>query len=269
MVTIRHNPYTPFASSQSPVGIYARQRWLGQELTPRWKVDFQKAAQKLLAGQFPDGSWGGSIIETVRHLFGLHLTVREPNQQIDKALDWLIERSLPVRGGQPLTRESMRGETLGALPFTAGAWNLFAIGATLFLATAFGRSHDPAVLDLYEWACRNIPWKSDRPSGWLSANNVLRALVVHPVYARHATTEMLVSRLSAVQEESGRWGKPVPLYQTVNALAHLDLKTAEGQIKRAFAYLAATQHPDGTWGKADREWNTFLVVHALRNKGIL
>lgn len=26
---------------------------------------------------------------------------------------------------------------------------------------------------------------------------------------------------------------------------------------------------DGSWGRTQREWHTFLVVHALRNKGVL
>jgi hypothetical protein len=30
-----------------------------------------------------------------------------------------------------------------------------------------------------------------------------------------------------------------------------------------------SQNDDGTWGRADKEWQTFLVVHALCNKGVL
>ncbi len=92
---------------------------------------------------------------------------------------------------------------------------------------------------------------------------------MHPVYSRHAATKELVMRLSRVQEESGRWGKDIPLYQMANALAHLDSQEAERQVHRAFEYLAKTQHADGTWGRAQREWDTFLIVHALRKKGIL
>lgn len=269
MITIRHNPYAIFTSSPSPVGIYARKRWLGQEQTPQWKVDFQRAAERLLAGQSPDGSWDGSVVETVQRLFGLHLTVREPNRQIDAALDWLIERALGVTKGQSLPKENLGGGRLHALPFTPGDFGLFVTGGTLFLSNAFGRAHDPRVLGLYAWLSRRTLSKTRRSPGWLSANTILRALVVHPVYSRHAATEELVGRLSRVQEESGRWGKAVPLYQTVNALAHLDSEAAGRQVRRAFAYLARTQHPDGTWGRAQREWDTFLVVHALRKKGIL
>jgi len=60
-----------------------------------------------------------------------------------------------------------------------------------------------------------------------------------------------------------------PTPQINNALAHLDLPQAENQLQRAFRYLAKSQRPDGTWGTDQPEWNTFLVVHALKNKNIL
>ncbi|MBP1749851.1 MAG: hypothetical protein H6Q52_2390, partial [Deltaproteobacteria bacterium] len=44
---------------------------------------------------------------------------------------------------------------------------------------------------------------------------------------------------------------------------------ADRQLKKAFMLLSRTQNEDGTWGAADKEWNTFLVVHALRNKKML
>lgn len=268
MIRIPHNPYAVFASNPSPVGIYARKRWLNQEQTPQWKVDFQRAVQRLLAGQFPDGSWDDSIVETVRRLFGLHLTVREPNRSIDAALDWLNERALFIAKGGSIPGEELRGDRLHSLPFTRGAFDLLVMGANLFLSNAFGRAHDPDVLNMYEWLSRRALLK-ERSPGWSSTNNILRALVVHPRYSRHAATKELVARLSRVQGGAGRWGRGVPLYQTANALAHLDSQAAERQVRLAFGYLAATQHPDGTWGGAQREWDTFLVVHALRKKGVL
>lgn len=269
MIKIRYNPYVIFASNPSPVGIYARKKWLNQEQTPQWKVDFQNAAQALLKEQSPDGSWQGSIVETIQHLFGLHLTIRESNQPIDTALEWLVEKALRVMQGLSIPDEELGGSRLHSLPFTPGRFDLFVMSATLFLSCTFGRAHDTDVLRMYEWLSRHVLSKERKPPGWSSANNILRALVVHPVYSRHASTATLVMRLSQAQEESGRWRKTVPLYQTVNALAHLDSEAADRQVRRAFGFLAETQHTDGTWGRAQREWDTFLVVHALRKKGIL
>jgi hypothetical protein len=59
----------------------------------------------------------------------------------------------------------------------------------------------------------------------------------------------------------------VPFYQTVNALAHLDSEDADVQLKKAFKHLSRTQNLDGTWGRSQKEWKTFLVVHAMRRKG--
>jgi hypothetical protein len=44
---------------------------------------------------------------------------------------------------------------------------------------------------------------------------------------------------------------------------------AENQLKHAFDYLNKSKQPDGTWGPNQSEWNTFLVVPALKNKNIL
>jgi hypothetical protein len=270
MITIRYNPYAIFASNPSPVGIYARKKWLNQEQTPQWKIDFQRAAETLFTEQSPDGSWQGSIVETTRRLFDLHLTVRESNRPIEIALDWLAEKALRVANGRSIPGEELGGGRLHSLPFTPGGFDLFVMGATLFLSSIFGRAHDSDVLDMYEWLSRRVLAKECRTPGWSSANNILRALVVHPVYSHHEATATLVMRLSqAHQEESGRWKKAVPLYLTVNALAHLDSETVDRQVNRVFGYLAEIQHTDGSWGRAQREWNTFLVVHALRNKGIL
>ena len=74
---LRYNPIQAFRSSIIPAGLYARQKWLGESHTKNWKTDFQNTVNDLIEEQFPDGSWGRSITKTIRHLFGLHLTVRD------------------------------------------------------------------------------------------------------------------------------------------------------------------------------------------------
>ncbi|MBN1105088.1 MAG: hypothetical protein JXL84_16865 [Deltaproteobacteria bacterium] len=75
--------------------------------------------------------------------------------------------------------------------------------------------------------------------------------------------------LQAVKKKSGTWPEPVPFYQTVNALAHLDSGETDAQLAMAFEHLQRTQRLDGTWSRSQPEWHTFLVVHALKNKGEL
>jgi hypothetical protein len=266
---LSYNPYIIFASSTTPAGLYARQKWLNQELTPQWKADFQRCAEAILEHQTPEGSWKGSAVETIRHLFGVHLTIREANREIDNALDWLMERAMDALKGRSIKDESLSSESLRALPFTPCSFNTFLINATLFLSSIFGREEDAYVFAMYEWQANAILTEEDRPPEWGSLNNMLRAFVVHPMYSMNLATEKLVTKLDGAQEESGRWGKDINPYQTVNALAHLDMEEAESQVEKAFEYLAETQNDDGTWGETDREWNTFLVVHAMRKKGVL
>ena len=52
-------------------------------------------------------------------------------------------------------------------------------------------------------------------------------------------------------------------------MAHLSIPEANSQFDDALKHVIDSQNDDGTWGSADKEWQTFLVVHALRNKGVL
>ena len=102
-----------------------------------------------------------------------------------------------------------------------------------------------------------------------ASHNIFRALVVHPEFVKDSATALMVERLSELQTDKGDWGPDLPFYQTLNALAHLKLPQGEHQLERAFAKLFKTQNSDGTWGRHELEWNTFLSVHALKNKGLI
>jgi hypothetical protein len=222
-----------------------------------------------MKGQSPEGSWDRSVLKTIQRLFGLHLTVRYHNEDIDRALDWLIRKAFEVFSsrridmGEPVTADALKG-----LPFSPGCSRYLMLGATLFSATIFGRGHDERVLELYEPLSRLGKENKGHWCGWSCSNNILRAFVVHPTYANTETMSLAIEALARVQTPSGRWPEQVPFYQTVNALAHLNLSQADIQLERAFKRLYETQRRDGSWGRSQREWNTFLIVHALKNKGV-
>ena len=266
---LSYDPYGIFAASTTPAGLYARKKWLNQELTPQWRADFQRCVEAILSGQSPDGSWQDSAVETIRHLFDLHLTIREANREIDTALDWLTDLAMDALKGRSTRNEPLSDESLRALPFTPGSFDTLLISAAPFLSSIFGHEGDARVLAMYEWHTNAILTEEARLQGWESINNILRAFVVHSTYSMNPATGKLVTKLAGIQEESGRWGSDIDLYQTVNVLAHLDLEDAQSQVKKAFGYLAETQNDNGTWGETDREWNTFLVVHAMRKKRVL
>lgn len=155
------------------------------------------------------------------------------------------------------------------LPFSKGCQGLFLYGATLFLCSIFGMDQDERVLSLYGALETSALQNQGRWCGWSCSNNILRAFVVHPDFSRGKATRLAVKALSAVQGRSGEWVQDVPFYQTVNALAHLDIAEADRQLRTAFTRLDVTQNRDGTWGRTQKEWKTFLAVHALKRKGVM
>ncbi len=137
----------------------------------------------------------------------------------------------------------------------------------MFLATIFGRSSQTEINALYDRIVRTFSgssWETTSPC-WI--HNSFRAFVVHPDYATHPVTRRIVSWYAQRQTYRGDWGEDIPFYQALNAMAHLDSPEANEQCQAAFAALEKRQNADGSWGNEQREWHTFLTLHALRNKG--
>lgn len=269
----KYDPLQIFAGSRTPVGLYARQKWRLEEDSKGWRRDFEATIMKIRAEQLGNGSWNNSEIVTIQRLFGLHLTVREPDESIKQALEWLLRvdnlmdflllpHMAPDEMFDDMTNEI--DETLfHGLPFLNGCFGHFAICASLFLANCFGMGNEKKVLKLYDIISGEI----ENRGHWCSigcTNNALRAFVVHKKYSRSKATGLMVGYLGQRQLSSGKWKGQTPLYMTFNALAHLDSKDALSQCQKASVPILHTQNKDGSWGKAQKEWNTFLVVHALK-----
>jgi hypothetical protein len=269
-VRLHYNPFQIFKASKTPAGLYARQKWLDESGTVQWQNDFHETLHALMSGQSDDGSWNQSLFETIRCLFGLHLTRRNKTEEIEKALDWLMKHTLNHNSSTiafPIAPASP--DAFAGLPFVPGQTHVSLVCMTLFLTTVFQKGQEPNVLAHYHllslWLAQNasvIGTESDKI-------NALRALVVHPNYAEDGATAALVNDLGQIREPSGSWSDSIPFFRTVNALAHLHIEQANRQWDKAQAILCRTQNSDGSWGGEDREWNTFLVVHALKNKGCL
>lgn len=269
-MTLRYDPLQIFKASTTPAGLYARQKWLKEQQKPEWRTAFDSTLALLQKGQSPNGSWRHSVTLTIKKLFGLHLTARHPTPQINKALDWLltqVKRQLDLDNGQK--REPAQRQMPEQLPFMAGRRDGFVLGATLFLSSIFGRQNHPRILTLYQMLNEDAEENQTYWRDLTCLNNILRAFVVHPIYATKSAVPEAVSRLKTLQTTAGDWGHQLPFYQIVNALAHLDMPEAENQLERAFRYLVKSQRPDGTWDTDQPEWNAFLVVHALKNKTLL
>ncbi len=269
-VKLLHNPLQIFKASKTPAGLYARQKWLGEPDTSEWQDDFHKTVLSLRKGQSEDGSWNHSPLETVRRLFGLHLTLRESTEDIEKALSWLIKGILNhdlTTPQEPV--EALAADSFRELPFTRGQPQLSLVCVILFLASVFQRRSDSSVAAHYSLLSRWVLQNKGNRDAWPDLSNALRSLVVHTDYAQDTATAALVDHLGEIQDPSGRWPAPIPFFQTVNAISHLYIDSAHRQWVKALTIITEVQNVDGSWGDEDNEWNTFLVVHALKNKGCL
>lgn len=268
---LKYDPLQIFYASKTPAALYARQKWLQQAKTKKWKNDFREAVNTLFSGQCANGSWNNSLLLTIHKLFGLHLTIRHQDERIEKGLEWLLSQEVFCKDNKILRAQSEKvsARDLHDLPFSFGCFDHFAKAAVLFLATIFSRENDSRVIRVYEMF-RIIG--EQRKGRWCTgscSNNILRAFVVHPKYAESRAIRMYLTRLGEMQSPRGNWPVQIPFYQTVNALGHLDCEQSDAMLKRAILMLITKQNKDGTWGRTQKEWNTFLIAHAMTRKNHL
>jgi hypothetical protein len=265
---LKHDPLQIFYNSKTPIGLYARKKWLNQEGTSNWETDFRETVDALFSGQSKNGSWNNTLLPTIHKLFGLHLTVRTINERIINSLEWLMSVQVFIAEEKNTREKSAQifSKDLQNLPFSRGCFEHFVKGSILFLATIFGKGDDARVIRAYEVLRTRGEQRGGTWCTWSCSNNILRAFVVHPRYAKSKALNLFVARLAEIQRSDGGWPRQIPFYQTVNALGHLDFRLSDSLLRQAFQRLRETQNSDGTWGTSQKEWNTFLVVHALKRK---
>jgi len=255
------DPLVVFKHSKSPAGLYARQKWLDESGKNQWREDFLETVGYLYHGQCSDGSWDHSPMETIRRLFGLHLTVRAGDRSIEAALHWLDGQAQTVSRDQDVSSDI----ELQGVPFRKGRLDVLYKSAAVFLSTIFGFEERPQTRQF----CRDLTQTLNRlealAADAASVSNILRALVVQPDPLQQAGVNTIIGWIDGAQQPDGTWGELLPFYQTVNALAHMACPETDRMLAKAFRRLCKTQHPGGDWGERDCEWNTFLVFHALRN----
>jgi hypothetical protein len=268
MKLLKYNPFLVFHGSKTPAALYARQKWMQQAENDNFINDFKETVIALSSGQDDNGSWGNSILNTVHRLFGLHLTVRQKNEQIEKALEWLLSQTILLEKRDSCTKISKKvlSVEIYSLPFSAGCFDHFARSAILFLATIFGYEYDKRVLGAYEILHSISEGSWDKRCNWSCSNNLIRAFIVHPEYTECKAVRFFIARLSEVQSIDGNLPSKIPFYQTINLLGHMNFELSNAIFLKAFLRLQKQQNKDGTWGKTQKEWNTFLVTHAINRK---
>jgi hypothetical protein len=273
LILPKYDPLQVFAGSKTPAGLYARQKWRDEGGSEEWLRDFDATVKELRAGQFDNGSWNNSVITTIRKLFGLHLTVREPDEAIRRALDWFLSddnlwtfKKMPHQFPDDMYDDisnKINEKVFLSLPFSNGCFGHLAICAGLFLANCFGMGDERKILKLYDIVAREIEANGGHFCSIGCTNNALRAFATHRRYFTSKATGMMVDYLGWRQLATGRWKGRTPLFMTFNALAHLDSREANSQCRKAADGIMKDQNKDGSWGRSQKEWNTFLVTHAL------
>ena len=263
---IKHNPYEIFKKSTTPPGLYARQKWLNQVKTKSYRTDFDATVAQLKSATVDSVDQSEHILDMLHRLFGLHLTERDLNPFIENALRNIIAEysANPHQIEVLLIPDQLRG-----LPFAATRWEFFILPAILFLSAIFGKATAMEVNRLYLQLATDFVESAAYKKEPAAMHNALRALVVHPDDRFQSAIRSVVSWFAARQTPWGGWGPKIPFFQAANALAHLDIPEAKAQFDNALIRIVSTQNTDGTWGYTDQEWQTILVIHDLRNKGIL
>lgn len=268
MELLKYNPLKVFEGSKTPAALYARQKWMQQAETEDFVKDFKETVENLLSEQDNNGSWDDSILKTVQRLFGLHLTMRQKNLQIEKAIEWLLSQRvfLDKRDScSTISKRVLSGE-LHNLPFFAGCFDHFAQSAILFLASIFDYESDRRVIKAYEILHSISVEGEGRRCNWSCSNNFTRAFIVHPQYNECKAVRFFIARLAEVQNEDGGLPSKLPFYQIVNLLGHMNFEQSDAIFLKAFLRLQREQNKDGSWGRTQKEWNTFLVTHAIKRK---
>lgn len=62
---------------------------------------------------------------------------------------------------------------------------------------------------------------------------------------------------------------PPGLYAHQKWLAESHDREWQKDFEETVEKLFTDQAHDGSWGETEAEWNTFLVIHAMQNKGLI
>ncbi|MHA1734358.1 MAG: hypothetical protein ACTSU5_20655 [Promethearchaeota archaeon] len=279
-LTLKFDPYEIFRSNNTPISLYARREWLGEENSGRFKRDVELKVGALLGGQGVDGSWNGSVVETCKRLFQIYLSTKRRTPEVEKALMWLFEMDLVKTAPEKVRFERLpkvdltllkkQPEVLEtSLPFVPTPLRRLKASMSLYLATAFGWLHEEKVKLIFEFFASEAEHYGD----WgISTSNFMRAYVLHPEYENKPFMKTIIGYLGRKQTGRGDWGQEFNFYQVFNVLAHSKDTRAYQQVARAYELLVEMQNENGSWGKAPEEspeLSTYLVVQGLRAAGLL
>jgi hypothetical protein len=106
-------------------------------------------------------------------------------------------------------------------------------------------------------------WKPTWCGAWCNIN-VLNILIEHPSSKQSKPVESALNHFANLQTKTGTW-KGFPFYHVFHALSRSDDTLAKKQLDKALPSVIRRQNNDGSWGRKERQTETFLVLDALKN----
>lgn len=270
-VDLKFGPLRYAGNLRTPIGVYLRREVLNSAgMADRGlKKELHK---RIASGQSSDGSWNQLFVNTSNNLWNLALLgYGAKDKNVKKGLDWLLSnqtynyREYPGffyssnRKESSTMRETLYGE--------------FGPGCTIFYTTPYavhlfhmygldGNKQVQKAVDSYLKF-----WTPDWCGSWCTIN-VLRMLIEHPKSANTRRTTNGIEHLEEIQTKTGAW-KGFPFYHTFHALTRARSTAAKKQIENALPAVIRRQNSDGSWGKKQKELDTFLILDGLKNAGLL
>ncbi len=272
---LRFDPYQIFKNSSTPYAIYARRKWLGEE-TESSRIEGDQIVAKLIDVQNNNGSWNDSVVDTIQNLHLISLLAPKFNGRTKRAVDWLLEKGHePMRHSlyEGLFFRMNRNDTKQIYRrrdfiFTMGCSGFVKTGAALYFAGIFTKQKDERVLYAFKTLDKVIKKRHGKWCSLPCSNNILRAYVSHPLKRQSKQTQDALKVLAKAQTKSGSWQGTSYFYHTFNLIAQSKLKVARQQIVKALPRIISSQNRDGSFGKDNKEFYTFLVLDGLKRQRI-
>jgi hypothetical protein len=278
---LRYEPYAVFKRRSNPYALYARTHWMGEPVS-RVKDATKRRVDSITKSQKKDGSWKGSVVKTVENLYVLSLLAPQRSDVGVRGVDWLLEKGEPptvrISGdGSPYTglpfkvgHEDVRQiYTRRDLPFHQGCSGFFKAGAALYFSGIFSKTDDERVAIAFKSLDKTLRIRGGKWCNVACSGNILRGYVAHPRKGNSSQTKRALRYMEQVQTKAGGWKGTPFFYQAFNTIAQSDLPSARRQVARAMNRIVRTQNPDGTWGRSNTEFNTFMVLDGLHRHGVL
>jgi hypothetical protein len=256
---------------ESPIGICLRREIFRKENNSD-AILKRKLYEQAVAEQSADGSWSQLFVRTANNLWDLALLGCEAeDKRVKKALEWLLSIQKCEYRGYPgfFNSPNKKDPSLMRSVF----YGEFGPGCSIFYQTAYA-VHLFHIFGLGN--CEQVQttvkayldfWNPEWCGAWCTIN-VLRILIEHPLSAKSQQVSAGLEHLAGLQTKTGAW-KGFPFYHTFHALSRAKNTVAEKQVERALPSVINRQNKDGSWGKKQRNTETFLVLDALRSSAVI